>query len=261
MSPPSWFFKGLNPGDTITLDNPVPSTWKILDRLNEIEHQREEHLVKTGTPPSYAALKLRCESLNEPKHEALIRVYMQIPWTNTEIYDPSIRANQATTFVPAELTALETLTRTHSPFTPRLLGSSENRQDQSGLVPGGFVITVAWEVVKGDCLGDETGATKYWSLSPEERKEVREVFQRLVEHMARVGIVPGDSGSKNLVWNSQSKSLFIVGFRDWDQLKPVTPWDDKWFARWLLGFELVKKPRSSRPDEFDWDGNTAEWEY
>ncbi|KAJ5813009.1 hypothetical protein N7447_010032 [Penicillium robsamsonii] len=61
--------------------------------------------------------------------------------------DPSVRAQQTTTFVPEELGALETLTQKRSPFIPLLLGSSKNQQDESGFDPGGFVVTFAWQIL------------------------------------------------------------------------------------------------------------------
>lgn len=38
----AWFRKGPDPGTVITLDQPVPSRWKILEKLNEHDYQVNE---------------------------------------------------------------------------------------------------------------------------------------------------------------------------------------------------------------------------
>jgi hypothetical protein len=34
-----WFRKGADPGTIIILDEPFPCAWKILEKLNEYDHQ------------------------------------------------------------------------------------------------------------------------------------------------------------------------------------------------------------------------------
>ena len=85
---------------------------------------------------------------------------MQVPCINTEFEDPATRASQAVQFKPRELRAYQILTKAKdkdkdgTQIAPQLLGYKEDRQDSSGLVPGGLLTWVAWEVLPGKQLGD-----------------------------------------------------------------------------------------------------------
>lgn len=176
-----WFRKDIVPSKTIiTLDYPARSEWKIIQKMNEHDHQMEENSVKAGAPPSYASIKLLCEETRDTKKKAMIRVYKQIPYIGTELDGPSERSQQASSFTPQELIALKTLTQKGSTVTPCLLGYKEGQQDSSGLVPGGFITWVAWEIVPGICLGDNEGPTIFWGLERSERDEVRLAFQKVI---------------------------------------------------------------------------------
>lgn len=59
-------------------------------------------------PKSFAALKVLCHEVTT-KTRAMIRIYYQIPWTNTNLEEPAIRAAQATTLKPDELVAYQRL--------------------------------------------------------------------------------------------------------------------------------------------------------
>jgi hypothetical protein len=104
----------------------------------------EEDDVKSGSPPSYSSTKLLCHESGNPEKKALMRIYMQIPYVNTELDDSAIRAQQASAFTPKELLAYKALTRKHSTITPQLLGYKKGRQESSGLVPGGFITWFSW---------------------------------------------------------------------------------------------------------------------
>ncbi|KAJ5445224.1 hypothetical protein N7491_001306 [Penicillium cf. griseofulvum] len=56
---------------------------------------------------------------------------------------------QPTTYNPPELIAYRDLTEKGSSDIPKLLGYKTDKQDRSGLVPGGFIIWLVWEIVPG----------------------------------------------------------------------------------------------------------------
>jgi hypothetical protein len=163
-------------GKIINLVHPQPSQWKIIEILNEHDYQSE----KDDPLPSGASLKLSCIEVNGHGRHAMIRVCVQVPYLNTEMEDSATRSTQAIRYTPKELVAYKTLTEKGSTITPQLLGYSEDRQDRSGLVPGGFLTWFAWEVVPGLRLGDYSGkATAFWLLQdPKERAEIREAFRK-----------------------------------------------------------------------------------
>lgn len=111
---------------------------------------------------------------------------MQIPMKGTALSRSETRAKQASTRTPVELTALITALITFSSrkskITPALLAYKEDKQDQDGLVPGGYITYIVWEVVPGVQLGDgftpKDGNSPFWSFSREERDVIRDVFKQ-----------------------------------------------------------------------------------
>lgn len=79
-------------------------------------------------------------------------------------------------WTPEELASLLDLTEKGSNITPKLLGYKIGTQDRSGLVPGGFIIWLVWEIVPGLRLGDSNGADSFWGLKSFEREQVRSAF-------------------------------------------------------------------------------------
>jgi hypothetical protein len=90
MSSPSsrWFHQGTDPGTIITLDQPVPSHWKILEKLNERNFQASEEMRRRHGHYSYATAKFLCCNPKKPSRKAFMRVYLQVPFKNTEIQNP-----------------------------------------------------------------------------------------------------------------------------------------------------------------------------
>lgn len=112
-----------------------------------------------------------------------MKVYMQMPNLGTEFDPPDKRAKQATDESPDALfnkvRALKLPTKKNSTVTPTLLGYKEATQDAGGLVPGGFVCYVLWNILPGVRLDDEDNARAplFWSLSRQERDEIRGAFE------------------------------------------------------------------------------------
>ncbi|RHZ56722.1 hypothetical protein CDV55_100640 [Aspergillus turcosus] len=201
---------------------------------------------------------MSCTEVGNPNSQAMMRVYVQIPDANTEFEDADIRRQQASTVKPRELLAYQTFARSKegSKYTPQLVGYKEDRQDNSGLVPGGFITSFAWKPVPGLRLGDYTGnATAFRELERSERDEIRRVFKETFPEFIKMGIFPASAGPDNLIWNSHDKALFFVDFEEWNEIKPQ-PWKDSWLPR----FDLVKVP-DIEWSRSDWDGDTSSWEF
>jgi hypothetical protein len=172
----TWFREGVDPRTIIVLDQPRPSRWKILEKLNE--HDSQVHMGEHNASGcrSFASAKLLCCDAQDLTKTAFMRIYVQVPHRSTEMDNADTRGQQATTFTPRELTALLDLTQKRSSNTPKLLGYKFGTQDRSGLVPGGFIIWLVWEIVPGLRLGDSNGADSFWGLESLEREQVRSVF-------------------------------------------------------------------------------------
>jgi len=172
-----WFQTGLDPGTIITLDQPVPSQWQIVEKLNEHNHQlskEERDYFDSGY--SFASTKLLCRDPKNHAKEAFVRIVKQLPFRNTEQIAVEARSKQATTYIPPELTAYQKLTQQGSTHTPRLLGYKVTTQDKSALAPNGFLIYLAWEIVPGLRLGDKHGPDPFWTLDFSEREAIRASF-------------------------------------------------------------------------------------
>ncbi|KAJ5087187.1 hypothetical protein N7456_010803 [Penicillium angulare] len=167
--PASWFqYPLVTVGNVIQLEK---KQWTVLRQYGERDAQ-----ASSDDPPSFVSTKLKCQSGNIT---AYMRIFMQVPFIGTESTPPHERAKQATTFNPRELQALSRLTTKGSRFAPRLLDTSIQTQDSvNGLVPGGALVFLVWEIVPGVRLGDTLGSDVFWALSPDERNRIRAALVR-----------------------------------------------------------------------------------
>lgn len=111
-----------------------------------------------------------------------MRICMRVPYRGTEMADVEARASQATKLVPQELIAYQELTWKSS-NTAKLLGYRISTQDQSGPVPGGFAVWIAWDIVLGLRLGNKNGHDAFWSLDDREREEIRRSFMTALKYV------------------------------------------------------------------------------
>ncbi|KAJ5730088.1 uncharacterized protein N7483_004596 [Penicillium malachiteum] len=158
----SWFTQGPFEGKyvqdaIISTQSPTPRPWKILRVINE--HYNRGKIGRL----SFATIRLECRqgdicAPQSPHTE--IRVYLQVPYFNTELDASDKRAEQAMDFQPNEFKAYKMITADESvsQFTRKLLGYEEGEQEDWGLVPGGFHVTIVWEILPGVRLGG-TGQT------------------------------------------------------------------------------------------------------
>ncbi|KAE8349501.1 hypothetical protein BDV28DRAFT_163558 [Aspergillus coremiiformis] len=257
---PTWFRKGIDPGTIITLDQPVPSQWQIVKKLNEGDSQLTEAEAEhtRGCRLSFATTKLLCRDPTDHTKHAFMRIYLQLPYRGTEIDDADTRASQAATIVPQELIAYQELTQKSS-ITPKLLGYRTTPQDKSGPVPGGFAVWLAWEMVPGLRLGSKKRPDAFWTLDATEREEVRLSFVMSLNNMRKVGYFPDKVALSSLVWHKASKTVYFIGFRHRNVAtgpsKGTVP-DSKWIARFGLA-----KPNSDAWLKKGWNEDTSEWKW
>lgn len=174
---PPWFRKGIDPGTIINFDQPVPSRWQIVQKLSEEDWQLTEAEYRRGERLSFAVTKLLCCDPKNPTTFALMRIYLQVPYSGTEIDDADTRATQAATLIPRELLSYQDLTAQDIGCTPKLLGYKVSTQDNRSPVPGGFAVYLAWEKVPGVRLGNKDGSNEFWVLDNAEREEIRQYFE------------------------------------------------------------------------------------
>ncbi|KAF7179098.1 hypothetical protein CNMCM7691_008027 [Aspergillus felis] len=222
-----WFQKGIGPGTIITLDQPVPSHWQIMKKLNEYNYQLDDDDLRF------------------------------VPYRGTEMDDADTRASQAMTLIPQELIAYQDLTKKESSNTPKLLGYSISTQDTSGPVPGGFAVWLVWEMVPGLRLGSKNGPDAFWALDADEREEIRIAFVDALQKMKGIGCLSDTAALTSLVWHRESRTLYFIGFRDrnagkFDKLRV----DARWVARYGLAI-----PNSNAWRKEGWNGDTSDWKW
>lgn len=224
IMPSRWFAQSeVAPGTIIQLRK---ARWVIREVASEHCFQLNQDDLRDKHDPSLACTRLVCDTHGpDGPVKGHMRYYKQIPIEGTEAEPPTTRAEQAKFFCPIELKHLRTLTQKGSTITPRVLDSKEDKQDNTGFVPGGFVTWVVWEVVPGLQLGNDVGSAPFWGLGRDERDAVRQAFQESIWFVALMpfplahtntycnskleiwGHLPYPEHAKNLVWDSTTGSL------------------------------------------------------
>lgn len=68
---------------------------------------------------------------------------------------------------------------------PPLLAYKQEKQDEFGIVTGGFLCFLIWKPLNGLRLGIDSMEEPYWSLSPSERADIRDAFKVAYEYVNR----------------------------------------------------------------------------
>ncbi|PYH91863.1 hypothetical protein BO71DRAFT_411454 [Aspergillus ellipticus CBS 707.79] len=249
--PSRWFARGEVGPDTIVELN---KKWIILETINEQVFQTHEQSPPNST--SFACTRLLCTEA-ETGMQAHMRIYKQIPIEGTEAEPAAIRAQQASSCYPRELKALHTLTQKRSVITPRLLDSKNDRQESTGLVPGGFVLWVVWELLPGIRLGNHLGGSKFWDMERTQRDTIREAFKEGIMKLYLWGYYPHFGRCRSLVWNAQTSNLYFVGFFMANSVSRPETWSPAIWAEW----GLARPPKSCHFWWPTWDGSTEGWEW
>jgi hypothetical protein len=177
MSSRTWFGSGyLENG--ITFTTPAQSTWVPIRKLSEIESRISQEDMLAGLGYSYARASFLCHNVHNSTHEAILRVYKQVPNIGTEDDELEDRQLQATRRIHQEVDTMERLTEEHEcAYVPAWLGSKIEEQGDHDIVPHGYINYILWEKVPGVrlCNPDENFVL-FWSLPRQERDRIRTAF-------------------------------------------------------------------------------------
>ncbi|KAJ5116641.1 hypothetical protein N7456_000989 [Penicillium angulare] len=249
------------PGAIIKTSQPVPREWKIDKIINEHDEQlSRDDCVPEDDLLSFATIRVRCFRVDKPDAKADMRVYLQVPYKNTERESAQLRGNQQTSFQPRELKAYKLMSahREISKFTPNLLGYEEGRQSERGLVPMGFETTVVWERVPGHRLGliGTIPTSPFWQFSEPERDDIRGIFKDQLILMGQLGVMQAEPDLRSLVFHQRTQTLYWVGFYDADLKKRNGPWTNRWYG--IFGL-LKPPPWDNSWTKPDWSEDIRGW--
>ncbi|KAJ5707000.1 hypothetical protein N7488_006801 [Penicillium malachiteum] len=172
----------------ISTQEPVPRAWRIARVVIEHDKQTTREFDEQGFF-SFATIRLACRRAEirvarSPSPDTEIRVYLQVPYINTELEDPDVRAEQAVDFEPKELKAYKMMTPDESvfQFTPNLLG---------------ILLEYGVDSQKGG----------FWKLEKYKRDIIRIHFENQFMEMIRLGIFPKATDANNLLFDKSSGRL------------------------------------------------------
>lgn len=134
----------------------------------------------------------------------------RIPWWRTTQKKPQIRAKQAISENPyafsSELKALSYLTKAGCASTPSLLSHKETKQSDEEWVPGGYKLYILMEKLPG-CAPEPSFFSGQMPLF--ERDMLRSAFKTSWLETVRCGVVHGDQGIRNLIWDKDSNKWWV----------------------------------------------------
>ncbi|OXV07812.1 hypothetical protein Egran_04424 [Elaphomyces granulatus] len=215
MSSRTWFgSRYLENG--ITFTTPAQSTWVPVRKLSEIESRISQEDMLAGLGYSYARASFLCHNVHNSTHEAILRVYKQVPNIGTEADEPEDRQLQATRRIHQEVDTMERLTEEHEcAYVPAWLGSKIEEQGDHDIVPHGYINYILWEKVPGVhlCNPDENFVL-FWSLPRQERDRIRTAFVITYQKLYTIGICPVLGGCNNLIWDAQQDRIYVIGLDD-----------------------------------------------
>lgn len=170
-------------GRRVDFEFPHNSSWTLLDKIKEKDVLADKEDFETiGARPCAWAVFF-CQDVNNSSGRALMKIYMQVPYTGSEFQRASQRKTQASTIpcerVSNEVSALSRLHEAGCQYAPDLIGyRNSDKQDDDGLVPGGYIVYLATTLVPGISLGPEViGNNQYWHFSVDIRESIREAFK------------------------------------------------------------------------------------
>ncbi|KAJ9193123.1 hypothetical protein DTO021D3_3847 [Paecilomyces variotii] len=222
---------------------------KILERKTQLDEMSWE----TDRVASQAWAIYVCENLNDPTDQAIMKIYMQIPYAGSEFDPPQLRASQALElqgFARSEYNALKLFTEKACPSTPKLLASKVDTQGPQDLVPGGFIVYLLMEKLPCCRLEDEV----FWNLDESERADIRQKFKEAWISCYNAGLVLYLGNTDNILWDAATKRLYFTGFQyTCSSEEYAQGWDDKQLRLWFLSKPpkyLLKRPtRDPKPED------------
>ncbi|KAF2482000.1 hypothetical protein BDY17DRAFT_300073 [Neohortaea acidophila] len=114
-----------------------------------------------------------------------------------------------------ELKALKIFADTDSPSLPHLISWKTAVQGADGPMPGGYIAYVVMTRMPGLDLLE----LKFWSMPEDLQEEIRKRFLVAIKHIWRLGFQPYDCALRNILWESDTRTLSIV---DFEHYRPAT---------------------------------------
>lgn len=120
-------------------NTPWTQTWIIEEQPSERFHRVDEVDVARKLGPSWATIEFECYRENDLK-KGVMRIYLQVPNLKTEFRTPHRRAEQAIASpTHLEIESLKKLQLMGSTVAPKLLAVHQDKQSDTGSVPGGYI--------------------------------------------------------------------------------------------------------------------------
>ncbi|TKA27718.1 hypothetical protein B0A50_04819 [Salinomyces thailandicus] len=131
----------------------------------------------------------------------------------------------------AELKALQTFRDYGTEGVPHLLHHKCEPQGPDGPFPGGYIsYTIMTKMPGRDLM-----ASRFWSLSDEEKETRRDAFLKVFKNIWRVGIAPYDCALRNVLWDDETKRCSIVDFEHYSEAPdPINMNETQELQRWGL---------------------------
>ncbi|KAJ5869193.1 hypothetical protein N7455_004134 [Penicillium solitum] len=218
-----------------------PRDWIIIEKLGEESRDITQSDFASGMGPAFTAGKYLCRpSAGDEDKLAFMRIYKQIPLYGTRLDSMKVREAQASK--PrnhVELDALKDLTENNCTATPKLLGYRIAKQDVNDLVPGGYIMYLAWGKVPGDPLD----INEFWSLPFSRRQIIRDKFRKAYTEVLCFGYKPILSTPSKIILDKITGDIKISGFSWAAPIQPETEWNDYNFVKFTL---VLISPRQDK---------------
>lgn len=156
--------------------------------------------------------------------ELVLKVKAQWPGPQNLIYEgPS-------EYTLAELKALQRFAELNTSDVPHLITWKKAIQSHNGIHPGGYLIYTIMTKLPGIALWD----IGYYSITDDEREEIKATFMKKLQEIRRLSIAPYDCALRNVLWDRERQQVGVLDFEHYEESdEPVT--DEKTeFQRWGL---------------------------
>ncbi|KAJ0419585.1 hypothetical protein BJY00DRAFT_154447 [Aspergillus carlsbadensis] len=253
MSDKTFFTKWI--GRTIELNTTKPpSAWELVTNLSDkhLQWSAEEYCNDPATSAAYGTFL--CKSIKNSDDVAVLRILMQIPYGGSEYAIQAERARQATVIPNAttqdELDAAHLLSKNQCTAAPAIRAKETTVQDDSGLVPGGFISYILQEMAPGTQLNGEL----FWSYDRKERDCIRDAYKEAWSDWVRSG-VPVSTSISHLFWDRGTSKITIASIALAVLLEPgeKMEWiDTEWLNVGLTRTTGPNQERVSRKGDWMW---------
>ncbi|GFF23971.1 hypothetical protein IFM58399_00488 [Aspergillus lentulus] len=238
------------------------SSWTLREKLTEHSYRLSKKDADEYEATPSAGATFKCQNLENPAQEALMKIHIQVPYSGTEFRPSSVRGTQASANIPEDLEGyIEALRRLRDcKFTPKLLEHKVDVQEEDGLVPRGWSVYLLATAVPGIPLAIEGSRYEYenqltflvpdgefWkNLDRPTRDEIRTQFEAAYNDITAKGVLCGLATLRDIYWDSSTNSLKIntqfEPFGDKYVTKSPTPWS----TQYLGVYGLALRPQSLR---------------